>query len=133
MRAEGGPGAECARSAEASLAGLGLRGVAIRLGHLQIPLALAGVLTLAGVVGALAGRASLAGVHAFAFHLAFGGAGGGHRRRREHDRSGRGECNTGQDSGIHSPYSSLSGRAPPIVAPGGETTVCRTRTTAALR
>ena len=45
--------------------GLGLRSVALRLGHLHESLALAGILTLAGVVGALAGRLALAGVHSF--------------------------------------------------------------------
>src|SRR4029077_13243754 len=48
---------------------LGLRVVTFLAGHLEEPLALAGVLTLAGIVGTLAGRLSLAGIHTCAMNL----------------------------------------------------------------
>src|SRR5690348_15555107 len=112
----------------------GLRSVALRLCHLRPSLALAGVLTLAGIVGTLAGRVSLAGIDTFTLHLAFLGAGGAHRHRREHDRSGRGQGNTGQYSGAHSAFSLVwDVEAPPIVAPRVQTPACRSGTTAAAR
>ena len=49
---------------------LGFRVLALGFGHFQEALALAGVLALAGIVGALAGRLTLAGVHARAMDLA---------------------------------------------------------------
>src|SRR5215469_12842342 len=93
-----------------------LRSVTLRLRHLDEPLALAGVLTLAGVVGAFAGGVSLAGVDTLALYFSFIGAGSADRHRREHDRSGRGQGNTGQYSGTHSAFSLVwDVRAPPIV------------------
>src|SRR4029077_11246975 len=81
------------------------RSVALRLRHFRPTLAFAGVLALAGVVGALAGRVPLARIDAFTLHFSFFGTRGAHRDRREHDRSGRGQGNTGQYSGTHSAFS----------------------------
>src|ERR1700736_3707537 len=76
--------------------GLGLGSVALRLGHFHEALALAGVLTLAGVVGALAGRLALAGVHAFTLDLGFiGSAGSAYEGGREHHRGGGSQGNAG--------------------------------------
>src|SRR5512146_3343350 len=71
---------------------LALGGVALGLGHLLEVLALAGVLTLARIVGGLAGGLAFTGVDSRAFHLA--GIGGARRRDRggrEHHRSGGGK------------------------------------------
>src|SRR3569833_4178344 len=74
--------------------GLGLRRVALGLGHFQEALALARVLALAGVVGALAGGLALAGVDPFAFHLRFvSGTGGRDGSHRENQRGSGGESN----------------------------------------
>src|SRR5690349_24842343 len=135
MAPKNGPGA-CTPGPTVSASGLRfrLRSIALRLRHLHPPLALAGVLTLAGIVGALAGRVSLAGIDTFTLHLAFLGAGGAYRHRREHDRSGRGQGNTGQYSGAHSGFSLVwDVEAPPIVAPRVQTPACRLGTTAAAR
>src|SRR5580704_1033549 len=81
-----------------SLTSLGLGSVAIRLTHLQIALALAGVLTLAGIVGTLAGGVSLAGVHPLALHLGLFRVRARQRRAREHDRRGGRQGDTQEDS-----------------------------------
>jgi hypothetical protein len=82
--------------------GLGPGSVALRLGHFREALALAGVLTLAGVVGGLAGRMALAGIHAFALDLGFiGGTGSAHHDGREHYGSGGSQSNAGHFSAVH--------------------------------
>src|SRR5882724_2133757 len=71
-RANRGPGA-CRRAA----GGLFLGRRALLLAHFQEALALAGVLALTRVVGVLAGRLTLAGVHAGALGLGLGTRHGG--------------------------------------------------------
>jgi len=83
------------------LSRLGLGRIALRLGHLQESLPLAGVLALAGVIGALAGGLALTGVHPFALDLGIGGAGCAYERGREHHCGGGGQGNAGHFSAIH--------------------------------
>src|SRR6266478_5792042 len=79
-RANRGPGA-CRRAAGGSLLAVALHLFlgrrALLLAHFQEALALAGVLALTRVVGALAGRLTLAGVHAGALALGLGTRHGG--------------------------------------------------------
>src|SRR3569833_3080259 len=85
---------------------LGLCGIALGLSHLQESLALAGVLSLAGVVRTLAGGLALTGVDTLTLHLAVvGGAGGGDGGHRENHRGGGGESNAGHLSRLHPNFS----------------------------
>src|SRR4029077_21126552 len=84
------------------LLGFGLGGVAIRLAHLHKSLALAGILALARVVGALTRRVSLAGIHTLALHFGLVSTGAADRCGGEHHRRGRGQGNTGQHFRSHS-------------------------------
>src|SRR3569833_2682675 len=86
--------------------GLGLRRVALGLGHFQEALALARVLALAVVIGALAGGLALAGVDPFAFHLRFvSGTGGRDGSHRENHRGSGGERNARHLSRVHPRFS----------------------------
>src|SRR5690349_919637 len=84
------------------LAGLCLRCVALGLGHLHEALTLAGVLALASVVRALAGRLTLTGVHPLTLDLGFvGGTGSPHERGGKQHRGGSSQSNAGHLSAIH--------------------------------
>src|SRR6185437_13290369 len=82
---------------------LALGVVALGLGHFLEALALAGVHTLAGIVGGLAGRLAFAGIHSCALHLArVRGARRRDRGGREPHRSSGGKGNTGPLTWAHS-------------------------------
>src|SRR4051812_23819525 len=79
---------------------LRMRSVALGPGELEETRTLAGVQSLAGVLGALAGRLALAGIHAFALHLAFIGSGSIEGNSREH-HGRRGSQGEGGFTGAH--------------------------------
>src|SRR2546422_6435061 len=84
------------------LLALGLGGVALGLAHLEEALTIAGVLTLARVVRALAGRFPLAGIHPLTLDLGFvGGTGSPHEGGGEHHRGGGSQGNAGHLSSVH--------------------------------
>ena len=80
---------------------LRLRVVTFLAGHLEEPFALAGVLPLAGIVGTLAGRLSLAGIHTCAMNLGLI-AREGAARENGAEQQGGGSC--GGNAGGWAPW-----------------------------